>query len=218
MAREVAAALGVAAKRPAARALPAGAALGPISIALEAGELAPQFFGVYLDGVKIGPSPDWLARRLEALGSRSINNVVDSTNLVMLELGQPVHAYDADRIEGAKIRVRIGDKGAELPLLDGKSVRLEGTELVIADGARAIGLAGVMGGGNSEVRPGTTRVFLECAEFEPVTVRRASSRHQRKTDAAHRFERGIDPGGLPHAIARLATLVEDLSGGKIREA
>ncbi|MCM2278717.1 MAG: phenylalanine--tRNA ligase subunit beta [Oligoflexia bacterium] len=213
IAREVAAALGQSAKRPEAPLLQEGGC--PITIELQAGQAAPQFFGAYLDGVKVGPSPAWLVRRLEASGSRSINNVVDASNLVMLELGHPVHIYDADRIEGARIGVRVGREGEELPLLDGTQVRLAGTELVIFDGKRSVGLAGVMGGGNSEVQEGTTRVFLECAEFDPKLVRRASSRHQKKTDAAHRFERGIDPQALPQVLARLAQLVQKLAGGRV---
>lgn len=213
LAREIAAALGKPVRRPEAAAVEMKGS--PISVSLEAGDAGSQFFGVYVEGVKIGPSPAWLVKRLEAVGSRSINNVVDATNLVMLELGQPVHAYDADRIEGKKIRVRMAQKGETLPLLDGTTVTLTGSELVIADENRAVGLAGVMGGGNSEVQDSTKRVFLECAEFDPKIVRRASSRLQKKTDAAHRFERGIDADGLPHAVARLTRLVLELAGGKV---
>ena len=180
LAREVAAALGVKARLPEAIGVGNVGPL-PISIHLDAGESAPQFFGVTIDGVKIGPSPAWVVKRLEALGSRSINNVVDATNLVMLELGHPMHAYDADRIEGKEIRVRMARKGEMLPLLDGQTIELAGTELVIADGVRAVGLAGVMGGGNSEVRDQTTRLFLECAEFAPGLVRKAASKHVRRT-------------------------------------
>ncbi len=216
MAREIAAALGVEPKRPAAKPLAMGAS--PITAHLEAGESAPQFFGCSVEGVKVGPSPAWLVKKLESMGSRSINNVVDATNLVMWELGQPVHAYDADLIEGKGLRVRLAKAGEELPLLDGTKVELAGTELVIADAKRAVGLAGVMGGGNSEVRDSTTRVFLECAEFDPSLVRRAASKHQKRTEASHRFERGVDPLGLPHAIARLASLVTELAGGKITGA
>lgn len=216
MAREIAAALGVKPKRPEAKALTMGGS--PVAVSLEAGDLSPQFWGAYIEGVKVGASPAWLVKKLEAVGSRSINNVVDATNLVLLELGQPVHAYDADLIEGAKLSVRMGREGEELPLLDGKSVTLAGTELVIADGQRAVGLAGVMGGGNSEVRDATTRVFLECAEFSPVHVRRAATKHVRRTDAAMRFEKGIDPAGVPHAIARLASLVIELAGGTVKGA
>ncbi len=216
LARELSAALEKKPCKPIGKTLPEGGS--PISVHLDAGEAGSQFFGCMIEGVRIGPSPDWLVRRLEAVGGRSINNVVDATNLVMWELGQPVHAYDADRIEGGQIRVRNAVKGESLPLLDGSTVELDGSELVIADGKRAVGLAGVMGGGNSEVQNGTTRVFLECAEFDPVHVRRTSKKHLKHTDAAHRFERGVDPAGQSAAIARLAGLVQELAGGQIKGA
>jgi phenylalanyl-tRNA synthetase beta chain len=216
MAREIAAALGLKPKRPKAAQLKFEKT--PIAVTLNAGEAAPQFYGCYIEDVKVGPSPTWLVKRLETLGSRSINNVVDASNLLMFELGQPVHIYDATKIEGAKIEVRLGKPGEMLPLLDGTEVQLEGTELVIADGARAVGLAGVMGGGNSEVTLGTTKVFLECAEFSPQLIRKASSKHQKKTDAAHRFERGVDPQGQEFAISRLAELVLEFAGGTIKSA
>lgn len=220
VAREIAAALGVAARRPPA--LVGGKPLAldwkgsPISVGLEAGEKAPQFYGCQIDGVKIGPSPAWVVKKLEAVGSRSINNVVDATNLAMLELGHPVHAYDADKVGGKKIGVRMAKAGEKLPLLDGTEVTVAGTELVIFDGGgKAIGLAGVMGGGNSEVSEATTKVFLECAEFDSVLVRKAKTKHGKLTDAATRFERGIDPKGLPAVMNRLAALVIELAGGRV---
>jgi len=214
IAREVAAALRVKPKRPEGPTLPFGNS--PISVALNTeANNAPRFFGCAIEGVKIGPSPEWLSRRLEALGSRSISNVVDATNLIMLELGQPMHAYDADKILGRKLQVRTAKKGETLPLLDGQTIELDGFELVIADEERAVALAGVMGGGNSEVQSDSVNLFLECAEFSPVLVRRAASRHQHKTDASHRFERGVDPQGLSAAISRLAGLIVEVAGGKI---
>jgi phenylalanyl-tRNA synthetase beta chain len=189
---------------------------GPaVSLKLEAGQDAPQFWAVSLKNVKVGPSPSWLVQRLEALGSRSINSVVDATNLVMLELGQPTHAYDASKIQGGVLGVRSAKVGEELPLLDGTQVKLQGEELVIFDGAHAVGLAGVMGGGNSEVESGTTEVLLEAAEFAPRLIRRASARHAKKTEAAHRFERGVDPTGVAMAMGRLVQLIQDLAGGEV---
>jgi phenylalanyl-tRNA synthetase beta chain len=220
VAREIAAALGVTAKRPQAQGAGKSVTLdwkgSPVSIGLEVGDKAPQFFGCQIDGVKVGPSPAWLVKRLESVGSRSINNVVDASNLVMLELGHPVHAYDADKITGKKIGVRMAKAGEKLPLLDGTEITLGGTEIAIFDGSgKAIGLAGVMGGGNSEVTDATTKVFLECAEFDPVLVRKAKTKHVKLTDAATRFERGIDPKGLPAVITRFASLVIELAGGKV---
>ncbi len=140
----------------------------PIAIQLEAGEDAPQFYGCSIEGVKIGPSPAWVVKRLEALGSRSINNVVDATNLVMLELGHPMHAYDADRIEGKQDPRAHGREGEKLPLLDGTEVEARGTELVIADG-EARGRPGRRHGRRKLRSPATRRrAFLECAEFNPA--------------------------------------------------
>lgn len=220
VAREIAAATGQSATRPQPSVGGKPLALdwkgSPIAIGLEAGDKAPQFYGCLIDGVKVGPSPGWVVKKLEAVGSRSINNVVDATNLVMLELGHPVHAYDADKIAGKKIGVRIAKAGEKFPLLDGSEVAMGGQELVIFDGSgKAIGLAGVMGGGNSEVSDATTKVFLECAEFDPVLVRKAKTKHGKLTDAATRFERGVDPMGLPAVMNRLAALVIELAGGKV---
>ncbi|MCC7441318.1 MAG: phenylalanine--tRNA ligase subunit beta [Bdellovibrionales bacterium] len=214
VAREVAAFTGAALKAPLPKGLPAAGA-SPISTALEAGEFAPQFLGCFIRGVRVGPSPDWVRKRLEAMGARSISNVVDATNLVLYELGQPVHAYDAKRLEGKQLRVRMSRAGEELPLLDGTTVKLTGEELVIADEKKPVSLAGVMGGGNSEVTEATVDVFLECAEFDPVKTRRAASRFVKHTDSSHRFERGVNPEGQRLALARLAGLVTELAGGAV---
>ncbi|MGK5087683.1 phenylalanine--tRNA ligase subunit beta [Bdellovibrionota bacterium FG-2] len=223
IAREVGAALGVKPNRVLADSFgkAQGLGKGPIQISLNAGEKAPQFFGCTIEGVKIAPSPVWVVKRLEALGARTINNVVDASNLVLWETGHPVHAYDADKIQGGQLGVRLAHAGDDLPLLDGTSVKLTGEELVIADSKdleRAIGLAGVMGGGNSEVSDSTSRVYLECAEFDPVLVRRASSCHLKKTEASHRFERGVDPQGLGATMERFVELVLALAGGRVAAA
>jgi phenylalanyl-tRNA synthetase beta chain len=214
VARETAAALGLRAKRTPASIYEFKQS--PISVQLAADDACPQFAGLAIEGVKIGPSPDWVVKRLETLGSRSINNVVDATNLLMFELGQPVHAYDADKIRGRKIQARLAQSGEKLPLLDGTEVVLKQSELVIADEERSIALAGVMGGGNSEVELITKNLFLECAEFNASLVRQASATHQRKTDAAYRFERGVDPAGIVPAISRLADLILSFAGGKVQ--
>lgn len=220
VAREIAAALGVKTKRP--EALVDGKALvlewkgSPISVNLAAGEKAPQFYGCQIDGVKVGPSPAWLVKKLDSIGQRSINNVVDATNLVLMELGHPVHAYDSEKIIGKKIGVRLSNAGEVLPLLDDTEVKLTGAELVIFDGeGKAIGLAGVMGGGKSAVSGSTRSVFLECAEFDSILVRKAKTRFVKMTEAATRFERGVDPKGLPAVMNRLASLVIELAGGKV---
>ena len=212
IAREVAAALGKPLKAPK---IPAFQGTGsPIRVELLAGEDAPQFFGAHMTGVKVGPSPGWLKARLEAIGQRSINNLVDASNLLMFEYGFPVHIYDADKLEGGVIRVQKSKAGEKLPLLDGGEVELTGEELVIADGAKTVGLAGVMGGGNSEVTEDTKRVFLECAEFHPTLVRRAAFRFGRRSEASLRFEKGIDPKGHREALSRLIDLVTKLAEGE----
>ncbi len=216
IAREIAGALGKPLKRPPVTELDWKGTR--VSIGLNAGESAPQFYGCVIEGVKVGPSPAWVVRRLEAVGSRSINTVVDATNLAMLEFGHPMHAYDLDLLEGSRIGVRQARSGEAVALLDGSSVQCDGTELVVEDGARAVGLAGVMGGGNSEVRSGTNRLFLECAEFAPGVIRRTATKHQRRTEASHRFERGIDPRGLPVALGRLTSLILELAGGSVVES
>lgn len=191
-------------------------------IKLEAGESCPQFFGAYLTGIKVGPSPEWLKRRIESIGQRSINNIVDVSNYLMFELGFPVHIYDADRLEGDFIRCVLAKdvefKNTPVKLLDDTEVQLTGEELVITDSAKIVALAGVMGAANSEVTETTKNIFLECAEFDPVLVRRAAFRFAKRSEASLRFEKGIDPGGLAEAISRLAYLVEKISGGELQYA
>ena len=228
LAREIAAALGIAVRAHAESSKESSKAAagkswseiekaGPSKIEVTLGtEEGRQFYGVHISGVKIGPSPAWLVRRLESVGARSINNVVDATNFVMLELGQPTHAYDAKNIQGNCIQVRNARAGEKLLLLDGSEVGLKGGELVIADSENPVGLAGVMGGKSTEVTDATTELFLECAEFDPVSVRKMASAFQKHTDAAHRFERGIDPEGLEKAMARLSSIILQTAGGEIK--
>ncbi len=212
IAREVAAALGLPLKAP--KVTRFSGTGSPIRVELEAGEDAPQFFGAYIRGAMLQESPQWLKTRLESIGQRSINNLVDISNYLMFEYGFPVHVYDADKIEGGVIRVRPSKAGETLPLLDGGEVVLTGEELVIVDGVKAIGLAGVMGGGNSEVSETTKNVFLECAEFNPTLVRRAAFRFGRRSEASLRFEKGIDPKGHREAIGRLIDLVAKVAQGE----
>lgn len=211
IAREVAAALGIPLKT---QKIPEIAWTGnPVKIELKAPKDAPQFAGALVKGVIQKESPSWLKSRLESVGQRPINNLVDVSNFVMLDLGFPVHIYDADLLEGNQISVDIAAPGEELVLLDQGAVKLAGFELVIRDGKKAVGLAGVMGGGNSEVRPETKNIFLECAEFNPVLVRRAAALHGRRSEASLRFEKGIDPKGPELAMKRLADLVSRVAGG-----
>ncbi len=163
-------------------------------------------------GVKVGPSPQWLADRLTAVGLRPINNVVDVTNYVLLELGQPLHAFDAAKISGP-LRVRHAAEGEKFAALDGKSYTLESGDLVIADEARAVALAGVMGGEDSGVSSATTEILLESAVFEPSFVRRTSRRLGLISDSSYRFERGVDPEMVASASARASEWIVQLAGG-----
>lgn len=186
---------------------------GYVTVSVDDGERCPHFgAGVMLD-VRVAPSPLEVRWRLTSLGVRPISNLVDVTNLVMLEGGHPMHAYDLDRVRGHQIVVRRAAEGETLVTLDGITRTLTADDLVICDGEGPVGLAGVMGGGNSEITDGTTRVLLECAYFDPRGVRRAARRHGLHTEASHRFERGVDWGDTAWVLARATSLVSKLAGG-----
>ena len=217
IAREVAAALGIPLKRPAAAPHEQGPpAAEAIKVRIEAPEKCARYAARVVEGVTIGPSPLWLQRRLERCGIRAISNVVDVTNLVLLELGHPLHAFDLDKVAGAEIVVRGARPGETLTTLDGKVRLLDADDLLIADRERASALAGVMGGGDSEISAGTTRVLVESAWFQPATVRRSARRHGLQTEASHRFERGADPGMVTTALDRCVALIAELAGGTVR--
>ena len=178
----------------------------------------PRYMGAVVRGVRVGPSPEWLATRLRAVGLRPINNIVDATNYVLHELGQPLHAFDLAKLRGDEIRIRRARDGETIATLDGMDRTLVASDLVIADGEGAVAIAGVMGGANSEVDERTTDIFLECALFEPKTVRRTRSRLVLSTDASYRFERGVDPEGQPRALERVVELIVAVAGGWVRTA
>ncbi|MGH7560382.1 MAG: phenylalanine--tRNA ligase subunit beta [Gemmatimonadales bacterium] len=186
-----------------------------VEIAIEKGSSCARFTAAVIRGVRIGPSPAWLARRLEAVGIRSINNVVDATNYVMFEVGQPLHAYDLARIAGGRLAARSAHRGEQLLTLDGMTRQLSDTMTVIADGERAVGVAGVMGGRDSEVTESTTDILLECAWFEPRATRRARRALGIATEASQRFERGTDLWGVPDALRRAVTLILTVAGGSL---
>ncbi len=175
----------------------------------------PRFAARVVRGVKVGPSPPWLVERLAAIGQRSINNVVDVTNFVLWETGQPVHAYDARTIAQATILVRGARAGEKLITLDNSARQLAAGMLVIADPSGVIGLAGVMGGLATEVTAATTDLVIECAHFEPKTVRQTARGLHMHTDACHRFERGADPEAPAYAASRVAELVQQVAGGEV---
>jgi phenylalanyl-tRNA synthetase beta chain len=178
---------------------------------LEDAEGCPRYIAQAIEGVAIAPSPPWLQRKLEAAGQRPINNVVDVTNLVLFELGQPLHAFDLDRLKGPAIRVRRAKAGEKLTTLDGKERTLDPEVLVIADRERAVAVAGVMGGADSEVTQTTTRLLLECAYFQPRRIRRSSRFLGLTTEASKRYERGVDPEVGPIATARFLALLKEVS-------
>jgi phenylalanyl-tRNA synthetase beta chain len=182
-----------------------------VTIAIEDGARCPHYAAAVLLDVRVARSPAEVRWRLAALGVRPISNVVDVTNLVMLEFGHPMHAFDLDQVRGRAIVVRRAREGEPLRTLDGIERKLTADDLVICDAEGPVALAGVMGGGNSEITPGTRRVLLECAYFDPPGVRRAARRHGLHTESSHRFERGVDWGDTRAAMARATSLVASLA-------
>jgi phenylalanyl-tRNA synthetase beta chain len=175
----------------------------------------PRYTAGLIDQVKIGPSPFWMRYRLHVSGIRAINNVVDVTNYVLLELGQPLHAFDYHRLAGSQIVVQKAKKGQNFTTLDGLTRDLDDQTLMICDGERAVALAGIMGGLNSEITPGSAAVLIESAYFDPLTIRRSSKRLGLSTEASYRFERGIDIEGVDRALRRSLMLIADLAGGSV---
>ncbi len=186
-----------------------------VKVKLDDSKACPRYTARVIKNVSIGPSPGWLVKRLAALGIRSVNNVVDVTNYVLLERGHPLHAFDLDRISDSTIIVRSAANKEKFTTLDGIERTLSQDMLLIADTQKAVALAGVMGGANTEVTPYTRNVLLECAYFNPSIIRRTSRRLGLSTDSSYRFERGVDPLGLPRAIDRAAWLIKELAGGDI---
>ncbi|HHT9155320.1 MAG TPA: phenylalanine--tRNA ligase subunit beta, partial [Candidatus Tripitaka sp. YC43] len=185
-----------------------------VKVAVEEPELCPRYTARVIRGVKIGSSPAWLQQRLEAVGLRPINNVVDVTNYVLMEWSQPLHAFDLDRLDGKEIIVRRALSGERLVTIDGAKLDLNPEVLVIADERRPVALAGVMGGRDTEVHEGTCNVLLESARFRPATVRRVARRFGLKTESSYRFERGVDIEGVDLASRRATALILELAGGE----
>lgn len=185
------------------------------SVRVDAPADCPRYAGRVIRNVKIGPSPLWLQRIIEAAGLRPISNVVDVTNYVMLELGQPLHAFDLDKVPGGEVIIRLARDGEEVTTLDGQKNTMAASDLLIADREKPIALAGIMGCGNSEIDENTRNVFLECAYFRPASVRNTSKRLKKSTDASYRFERGADWENVPRFVDRAAQLIADVSGGEV---
>jgi len=188
----------------------------PFPVALEDAEDCRRYVGIVIEDLEVRPSPPAMAKRLEQMGLRPINNVVDATNLCMLELGQPLHAFDLDTLEGGQIRVRRAKPGETLALLDASKCALTPEQLVIADSKRPVALAGVMGGALTQITPKTRRILLESAWFRPSLIRRGARIAKLSTDSSYRFERGVDPERVPLAAVRAARWIARLSGGALR--
>ncbi len=187
----------------------------PIPVVIEDPEACPRYCGITLSGITVGPSPEWLQTFLRAIGLKPINNVVDITNFVLHELGQPLHAFDADAIEGNKVIVGKPAKGTPFVTLDDEEVKLTGDDLMINNTRGAMCIAGVLGGKASGVTAGTRNIFLESAYFNPVSIRKTARQHGLSTDASFRFERGANPDMAPVALVRAAMLIRDIAGGTI---
>jgi phenylalanyl-tRNA synthetase beta chain len=188
---------------------------GAVAVSVDDPTLVHRFMGVVIRGVKVGPSPSWLVERLAAVGARSVNNVVDASNYVLHELGQPTHAFDLSKLGGSTIVVRRARAGERITTLDGIERSLNDEMIVIADGERPQAIAGVMGGRNSEVTEATTELFVEVANFEPSRIRAARRALGMSTDASYRFERGVDLELAPRALERVAQLIMLIAGGAV---
>ncbi len=186
-----------------------------IPIDVQDSSAAPRYCGITVKGVKVGPSPEWLRKRLLAIGLRPIDNVVDVSNFILWELGQPLHTFDADKISGGKVIVRRAREGEKIVTLDEMERKLSAEDIVIANADGPMCIAGVFGGIDSGVTESTTNVFIESAYFDPGSIRKTSKRHTLQTDASFRFERGCDPGITEYACKRAALLIKELAGGEI---
>lgn len=214
IARDIAAKLGLKVKYPPSTLLEGAEKVDAvIGVTVESPELCPRYAARFISGCTIAPSPEWLVKRLNDIGIRSINNVVDVTNLIMMEAGQPLHAFDCDRLAGKRIVVRTAAEGEQFTTLDNQQRVLTSADLVICDAERPVALAGVMGGLNSEIESTTTSILLESAFFKPAAIRKTSKRLGLHTESSHRFERGIDIDGVVRALDRAASLIVELAGG-----
>ena len=187
----------------------------PIHVVVDAPEACPRYSGVSIKGVEVKESPDWLKNSLLAIGLRPINNIVDVTNFVLHEMGQALHAFDADMIKGHEIHVRYAKQGEKFVTLDGVEREMNERDLMIANVEEAMCIAGVFGGLKSGVTENTKNIFLESAYFDPVTIRKTSRRHQLQTDASFRYERGCDPNNTIYVLKRAALLIQEVAGGEI---
>jgi phenylalanyl-tRNA synthetase beta chain len=200
-------------KRNAREVQPVSGVHSRVEIVIENKKDCPRYSGILLEGIKVQESPEWLQTKLKSVGVRPINNIVDITQYIMLELGQPMHAFDADKIEGNKVIVKNLPEGTPFVTLDGNEVKLSENDLMICNEKEGMCIAGVYGGLHSGITENTTRLFLESAYFNPVSIRKTAKRHGLKTDASFRYERGCDPSITVYALKRAVELVVELAGG-----
>ncbi len=195
--------------------LPVSAGGNPVPVEVADPSGAPRYCGATISGLKVGPSPEWLQKKLMAIGSHPINNIVDISNFVLFELGQPLHTFDAGKIRGGKVIVRRASDGEIIRTLDGVERKLKSSDMVIADTVGPMCIAGVFGGEDSGVSDSTVDVFLESAYFDPASIRKTSKREGLQTDASFRFERGCDPNMPPYALKRALQLIVECAGGTV---
>ncbi|HOX41761.1 MAG TPA: phenylalanine--tRNA ligase subunit beta, partial [bacterium] len=186
-----------------------------LKVMIEDGRDCPRYYAANICDVKVGPSPEWLQKRLLAVGAKPINNIVDVTNYIMLDLGQPLHAFDARKIAGEKIGVRRARNDEEITIIDGTVRKLSSDNLLITDSEKAIAIAGVMGGKNSEISDSTIDIILEAAEFTPSVIRKSAKKLGISTDASYHFERGVDPLGVQKALLKAIEVILDVAGGEV---
>ena len=212
-ARDIAAFLKIAVKRPDVSAFKVDNTSRTIKVIVENEQAAPRFSGVTISGIEVKESPGWLKERLSVIGVRSINNIVDATNYILHDLGQPLHAFDADAIKGDTVIVKNCAEGTLFKTLDDVERKLSADDLMICNAEGPMSIAGVFGGIGSGIKPTTKNIFVESAYFNPVTIRKTAKRHGLKTDASFRFERGTDPNNTVFALKRAALLIKEIAGG-----
>ena len=190
--------------------------ISDFQIEVEDAELCPRYIGAIIENVKVAESPAWLKDRLKAIGLGPINNIVDITNYILHSFGQPLHAFDADKIAGKKVKIGVNMAGTKFTTLDGVERTLNGSEIMIKDGEDTpLCIAGVFGGATSGVSDETTKIFLESAYFNPVAVRKGAKFHNLNTDASFRFERGVDPNNTRTSLTHAVAMIEEIAGGKL---
>ncbi len=214
VARDLAAYIGKTITRPAVDKFAAGSGKG-IQVTIENTEACPRYTGITIKNITVQPSPEWLQKRLTAIGLRPINNVVDVTNFVLHEIGHPLHAFDADTIDNGQVIIKPCAEGTKFVTLDGVERTLSAQDLMICSATQPMCIAGVFGGLHNGVSDATKNIFLESAYFNPVWIRKTSRRHGLKTDASFRYERGADPMITPYALKRAALLIQEVAGGEI---